>query len=80
MTVGGLLEWILGNSFPAVVFTSFGTFWLSYGGVLNPSFAAFSSYAKAGEDGAEGLQTTGFNASLGESSYLYTHIHHGLLY
>ncbi|KAL6795932.1 GPR1/FUN34/yaaH family domain-containing protein [Trichoderma sp. SZMC 28013] len=65
MTVGGLLEWILGNSFPAVVFTSFGTFWLSYGGVLNPSFAAFSSYAKAGEDGTDGLQTTGFNASLG---------------
>lgn len=79
MTVGGLLEWILGNSFPAVVFTSFGTFWLSYGGVLNPSFAAFSSYAKAGEDGAEGLQTTGFNASLGEPSHLYTHIYHDCL-
>ncbi|RFU80164.1 gpr1 [Trichoderma arundinaceum] len=65
MTLGGLLEWILGNSFPAVVFCSFGTFWLSYGGVLNPSFAAFSSYAAANEAAAEGLQTTGFNASLG---------------
>lgn len=66
MTLGGLLEWILGNSFSAVVFCSFGTFWLSYGGVLNPSFAAFSSYAGANDAAAEGLQTTGFNASLGE--------------
>ncbi|KAK1239391.1 hypothetical protein MKX07_008879 [Trichoderma sp. CBMAI-0711] len=65
MTLGGLLEWVLGNSFPAVVFCSFGTFWLSYGGVLNPSFAAFSSYAGVGDDATEGLQTTGFNASLG---------------
>lgn len=66
MTLGGLLEWILGNSFPAVVFCTFGTFWLSYGGVLNPSFAAFSSFAGENEAGAEGLKTTGFNASLGE--------------
>lgn len=66
MTLGGLLEWILGNSFPAVVFCTFGTFWLSYGGVLNPSFAAFSSYAASGDDAAEGLETIGFNASLGE--------------
>ncbi|KAH8125749.1 hypothetical protein ACSS6W_005698 [Trichoderma asperelloides] len=65
MTLGGLLEWILGNSFPAVVFCTFGTFWLSYGGVLNPSFAAFSSFAGENEAGAEGLKTTGFNASLG---------------
>ncbi|KAM0513947.1 hypothetical protein ACHAPE_007302 [Trichoderma viride] len=65
MTLGGLLEWILGNSFPAVVFCTFGTFWLSYGGVLNPSFAAFSSFAGENEAGAEGLKTTGFNAGLG---------------
>lgn len=72
MTLGGLLEWILGNSFPALVFTSFGTFWMSYGGVLNPSFAAFSSYAGANEAGTEGLKTPGFNASLGEPSTIYT--------
>ncbi|KAL7926431.1 GPR1/FUN34/yaaH family domain-containing protein [Trichoderma austrokoningii] len=65
MTLGGLLEWILGNSFSAVVFCTFGTFWLSYGGVLNPSFAAFSSFAAENEAGAEGLKTTGFNAGLG---------------
>lgn len=65
MTIGGILEWILGNTFPAVVFSVFGTFWLAYGGLLNPSFAAFSSYAPPdANSAAEGLQTTGFNASI----------------
>ncbi|ATY62861.1 plasma membrane ammonium transporter (Ato3) [Cordyceps militaris] len=48
MTLGALLEWILGNTFSAVVFGSFGTFWLSFAGTLSPSFAAFASYAPAG--------------------------------
>ncbi|KAI8280780.1 GPR1/FUN34/YaaH-class plasma membrane protein [Colletotrichum sp. SAR 10_98] len=65
MFVGGLLEWVLGNTFPATVFTTFGAFWASFGGTLNPSFAAFSSYAPAGEAGATGLATKGFNASFG---------------
>ncbi|KAH6976981.1 GPR1/FUN34/yaaH family-domain-containing protein [Ilyonectria robusta] len=66
MLVGGLLEWVLGNSFPAVVFCSFGGFWFSYGATLIPSFAAYASYAPAGaESAAEGLSTTGFNASFG---------------
>lgn len=65
MIIGAILEWILGNTFPAVVFSVFGSFWLAYGGLLNPSFAAFSSYAPAdAKSGAEGLQTTGFNASI----------------
>lgn len=40
MLLGGLLEWILGNTFPAVVFTSFGAFWFSFGSTLVPSFDA----------------------------------------
>ncbi|KAF6816467.1 gpr1 fun34-class plasma membrane protein [Colletotrichum musicola] len=66
MFVGGLLEWVLGNTFPSVVFTTFGAYWLSFGATLNPSFAAFSSYAPPGAaSGAEGLATKGFNASFG---------------
>lgn len=65
MTLGGLLEWILGNTFPAVVFGTFGTFWLSFGGTLSPSFAAFASYATPGEDATTGLATPAFNASFG---------------
>lgn len=71
MLVGGILEWVLGNTFPSVVFCTFGGFYLSYGGTLNPSFAAISSYAPAdATSGTEGLATTGFNASLGKIEIL----------
>ena len=30
------LQWILGNTFPFVVFTSFGAFWLGYGATTFP--------------------------------------------
>ncbi|KAK2054722.1 GPR1/FUN34/YaaH-class plasma membrane protein [Colletotrichum caudatum] len=66
MFVGGLLEWVLGNTFPSVVFFTFSAFWFTFGATLNPSFAAFSSYAPAGAtSGAAGLATRGFNASFG---------------
>ncbi|KAG5927885.1 hypothetical protein E4U53_002785 [Claviceps sorghi] len=65
MFTGALLEWFLGNTFPAVVFSVFGTFWLAYAGVLNPGFAAFSSYApRDANSPADGLATRGFNASI----------------
>jgi succinate-acetate transporter protein len=67
MIIGGVLEWVLGNSFPACVFCSFGGFWFSYGGTLIPAFATYASYAPAdAQSSAEGLATQGFNASLGE--------------
>lgn len=61
----GILEWILGNTFPSVVFISFGAFFLSFAGTLTPSFYAYGAYAPAGEDASAGLLTQGFNASLG---------------
>lgn len=65
MVIAGILEWVLGNSFPAVVFLTFAGYWLSFGATLNPSFAAYSSYASAGQPAATGLQAQGFNASFG---------------
>lgn len=68
MVLNGIMEWILGNTFPSVVFCSFGGFYLSFGGILHPAFAAYSSYgppdAKSPEDG---MSTQGFNASLGKN-------------
>lgn len=32
MIIGGVLEFILGNTFPFVVFCMFGAFWLAYAG------------------------------------------------
>ncbi|KAI8724146.1 hypothetical protein NCS52_00272300 [Fusarium sp. LHS14.1] len=70
MVLSGILEWVLGNSFPSIVFCSLGCFWLSFGGVLNPSFGAFSFYAPAdATSSAEGLATRGFNASLGRAGF-----------
>lgn len=67
MMVGGLLEFFLGNTFPFVVFFSFGAFWLTFGGTLLPQFGAYAAYAPADATSpAEGLATTGFNASFGE--------------
>lgn len=60
------LEWVLGNTFPSVVFSSYGAFFLSFAGTLTPSFNAFGAYAPAGEDPSSGLATQGFNASFGE--------------
>ncbi|KAH6685928.1 hypothetical protein F5X68DRAFT_209524 [Plectosphaerella plurivora] len=66
MLIGGLFEWVLGNTFPSVVFTTFSGFWFTFGATLNPSFAAWSSYAPPGAISVtEGLQTKGFNASFG---------------
>ena len=46
MLLGGILEFFLGNTFPAVVFCSFGGFWFAYGGTLTPGFGAYAAYAK----------------------------------
>ncbi len=65
MTVGGVLEFILGNTFPFVVFGSFGAFWLTFGATLQPFYNAYGAYADSGAPAAQGLTTTGFNSSFG---------------
>lgn len=45
MTLGSFLEFILGNTFPFVVFGSFGAFWLAFGATLTPYFNAAGAYA-----------------------------------
>jgi uncharacterized protein len=63
MIVGGLLEFFLGNTFPCVVFMSFGAYWLAFGSTLIPQFAAYTNYDPSSATG--GLATQGFNASFG---------------
>jgi len=62
MLVGGFLEWIIGNTFPCVVFMSFGAFWLSFAGTLQPFYNAYGAYSTT-DNPADGLTTVGFNAS-----------------
>jgi hypothetical protein len=66
MIIGGILEFVLGNTFPFVVFCSFGGFWLTFGVTLIPFYNAYGAYSTTGT-AADGLNTQGFNASFGES-------------
>ncbi|KAI1501736.1 GPR1/FUN34/YaaH-class plasma membrane protein [Biscogniauxia marginata] len=66
MMLGGLLEFLLGNTFPCVVFVGFGAFYLSFGCTLLPQFNAYAAYAPADASSpTAGLETQGFNASFG---------------
>jgi len=63
MVVGGILEWVLGNTFSAVVFTSFGGFWFSLASTLVPSFNAYGAYSPNPSQPAGGLASASFAAS-----------------
>lgn len=65
LLIASLLEYLLHNAFPSVVFASYGAFFLSFAGTLTPAFAAASAYTPAGGDALDGLSTRGFNASFG---------------
>jgi len=71
MLVSSILEFILGNTFPAVVFASFSAFWLTFGGTLLPQFYAYASYAPVGAASpAEGLEVPSFSSGFGTLSLL----------
>lgn len=64
MILGSIGEFFLGNTFPFVVFGTFGAFWLTFGATLQPFFNAYGAYSTT-TNPAEGLETVGFNASFG---------------
>ncbi|CAI9636339.1 unnamed protein product [Alternaria burnsii] len=64
MILGGVGEWILGNTFPFVVFCSFGAFWLGFAATLQPFYNSYGAYANANVAGSTGLESVGFNVGL----------------
>lgn len=72
MILGGILEFILGNTFPSVVFTMFGSFWLSYGATLTPYFNAAIAYQPNKTSTA--AISPGFGAT-----FAFFHLYMGLL-
>ncbi|KIW90988.1 uncharacterized protein Z519_08771 [Cladophialophora bantiana CBS 173.52] len=42
--LGAVLEWIIGNTFPFIVFACYGAFWLALGATLQPEFNAQTFY------------------------------------
>ncbi|KAK5129681.1 hypothetical protein LTR08_002973 [Meristemomyces frigidus] len=62
MTLGSIGEWIIGNTFPFVVFGTFGAYWLTFAATLQPFYNAYGAYSTTGV-AAEGLTEPAFNAS-----------------
>lgn len=62
MVLGATGEWIVGNTFPCVVFYTFGAFWLVFGATLTPFYNSAGAYATGD---ILGTQTTGWNATFG---------------
>ncbi|KAK4548213.1 hypothetical protein LTR36_010082 [Oleoguttula mirabilis] len=62
MILGAIGEWVIGNTFPFVVFGSFGAFWLAFAATLQPFYNAYGAFSTTGVV-ADGLTTVGFNAS-----------------
>jgi succinate-acetate transporter protein len=65
LIIGGFLEFILGNTFPSVVFMSYGSFFLSFAATLQPFLDnAYGAYAPAGAASpAAGMATVDFTSS-----------------
>ena len=61
MVLGSVLEWILGNTFPFVVFGSFGAFWLALASTLTPFYNAAIAYQP--EEPATAVTNPTFNAT-----------------
>lgn len=70
MLIGGLLNFITGDTFSFVVFMAYGAFWLTFAYTIEPSYVAYISYAtdptSAATASTSGLQSPGFNASFGK--------------
>ena len=76
MVLGGFLEFILGNTFPFVVFSSFGAFWLAFGATLTPYFNASAAYlpsdpAKASADPVFASTFAFFQVYMGVLCFVY---------
>lgn len=72
MVLGSFLEFILGNTFPFVVFGSFGAFWLTFGATLTPFYNAAIAYQP--DDPATATTNPTFNAT-----FAYFQIYMGVL-
>ncbi|KAF2260725.1 GPR1/FUN34/YaaH-class plasma membrane protein-like protein [Lojkania enalia] len=55
-------QWIIGNTFPFVVFGAFGAFWLGWAATLQPFYNAYGAYSTT-DVPADGLNTVGFRSS-----------------
>jgi succinate-acetate transporter protein len=68
--IAAVMEYAIGNTFPMVVFGTFGGFWLSYAIIITPSMGVAASFAPAAMAGnpitaaAAGAATREYNSGL----------------
>jgi len=68
--IAAIMEWVMGNTFPMVVFGTFGGFWISYGFIVQPSMAIATAFAPANLSGnvtaaiAAGSVTAPYNSGI----------------
>ncbi|KAJ5475733.1 hypothetical protein N7475_001462 [Penicillium sp. IBT 31633x] len=60
LLITSILEFILGNTFPCVVFGTIGAFWFGFAATMIPSFNAAAPYSSSTTDTAAGLSSAGF--------------------
>ncbi|KAJ5211574.1 uncharacterized protein N7498_003220 [Penicillium cinerascens] len=60
LLITSILEFILGNTFPCVVFGTIGAFWFAFAATMIPSFNAAAPYSSSTTDTAAGLASPGF--------------------
>ncbi|KAH7123119.1 GPR1/FUN34/yaaH family-domain-containing protein [Dactylonectria macrodidyma] len=66
LILGAIGEWILGNTFPATIFSIFGGFWSTLGATIVPGNGAYGLYSANGtSDPLQGLQEPAFFATFG---------------
>jgi hypothetical protein len=58
-------QWIIGNTFPFVVFGTFGAFWLTFGFTMMPQYNVNDAFVVEGTY-ATGAENPAFNASFGK--------------
>ncbi|KAF5010212.1 hypothetical protein FDECE_3624 [Fusarium decemcellulare] len=62
MVLGAIGEWLLGNTFPATVFSIFGGFWFAFGTTIVPGAGAYATYSTT-DSAADGLTQPQFFAT-----------------
>jgi len=65
LIMGSIGEFLLGNTFPFVVFGSFGAFWLAYGANYSAFYGSWSAYSTDVNNPALGLQAPAYASSAG---------------
>ncbi|RAQ67506.1 protein alcS [Aspergillus flavus] len=67
LVITSILEFILGNTFPCVVFGTIGGFWFAFGATQIPAFNAAAPYSTSTTNTMEGLQSPEFLNTYGTS-------------